>query len=181
MGIYDKVTGQNSLILKAPALFQICEQNIQDAGLILIQSTDQLLNIMRNFPEQIDVIKRDINNALSRYNATIETYKFLDEITAHELEHKRDYQGNLLKLKYQYLDKKIEDYSLTCNQYKSDPYATEDASIRFENPYLWDYVDAAINEQKKISEIDVQKRPSVQASLFEYQLLIFKFENHLIF
>jgi hypothetical protein len=182
INISDKATGQNSPILKAPAHLIVCEQNIQDAGLILIQRTDQLLSIMRNFPEQIAVIKRDIYNALSRYNGTIEKYKFFDELMAHESEHKKDYQENLLKLKKQYLDKIIENYTITCAKYKFNP---EDALLRaiseYKVTYIADYIDAVIIEQKKISENDVQNRPSVQASLYEYQLLIYKFENHLIF
>jgi len=91
----DNETNQNSIVLNPPTTLEICETNISNAGWILIKDTTQLLNILRNYPSQIPIIKKDIDSALSRYNK----YKFLDEIMAHELEHKSDYQKVIDELK----------------------------------------------------------------------------------
>ncbi len=169
-------------ILFGPIHLEICEDNIYNAGLILIQSTEQLMAILRQFPEQLEIIKKDIDSYLSRYDAPIIKYKFFDEIMAHELEHKQDYLNNLKKLKKDYLDDKINGYSNTCIEFKNDPEnKTENAITEYEMTYASDYIDKAILDQSTISEEDVQKRLSVQVSLFDYKLLIFKFENHLIF
>ncbi|MCZ7610244.1 MAG: hypothetical protein M5U17_08740 [Ignavibacterium sp.] len=181
MIITERETNLNSLVLNPPANLEICEQNINNAGLILIKSPEQLFNIIQKFPEQIEIIKKDIDSTLSRYNATIIKYKFYDEINAHELEHKKDYQNILTTLLTKYLEEKVNKYYLSCKQFKSDEYSTYKASSIFTNPYIWDYIDEAIKEQSKIFESDVQNRPRVQASLYEYIKMIFNFENHLIY
>ena len=57
MILTDIETNQNSPILKPEAILEVCENNISNAGLILISSTEQFLNILSQFPEQIPIIK----------------------------------------------------------------------------------------------------------------------------
>jgi len=79
------------------------------------------------------------------------------------------------------LDEKIEKYSITCKQYQTEPWPEFTALAKYRD-YLTKYIDEAIAEQtKRLDENNIQLRQSVQTSLFNYQNLIFKFENHKIF
>lgn len=181
MLLTDVETNQKSIILKPEALLEICEDNISRANLILIKDTVQLLNIMRNYPTQIPIIKKDIDSTLSRYNATIVRYKFLDEIMTHELEHKKDYESYLSALKQTFLEEPIEKYLFTCKQFNNDPYALSLAKTKYLK-IVQDYIKE-VNLQAHIKSDDnlVQQRLSVQGSLWKYKNLIFKFENKKIF
>ncbi|HSW56197.1 MAG TPA: hypothetical protein VLH59_14020, partial [Ignavibacteriaceae bacterium] len=181
MVLTDAETNQNSPILKPEAILEVCEDNITSAGVILINSTEQLLNIIRLFPEQIPIIKADMDSVLSRYNAGIIKYKFRQEILVHESEHKKDYESYLASLKTDLLDGKVMDYSLTCEQFNLDPYATDYAKIEYLR-----IVKEYIKESNRIAGIEIDElklhqRPSVQASLADYYILLYNYENRIIF
>ncbi len=181
MNLTDVETNQNSLILKPEAILEVCENNISSAGLILIYDTTQFKNIIRLFPEQIPIIKADMDSSLSRYGASVIKYKFRQEIIAHETEHKRDYESWLSKLKPEMLDKKAMDYTLTCSQFKSNPYAIEEANVEYLSIVI-DYIDESNQQASDNSdEISLHQRLSIQTSLFEYYNLLYKFENGIIF
>lgn len=181
MVLSDVETNQNSLILKPEAIFEICENNITNAGLILISSTEQVLNIIRQFPDQIPIIKNDMDSSLSRYGAQIVKYKFRQEIIAHETEHKKDYEYYLDSLKVDWLDARVIDYTYTCSQFKANPYATEEAKVEHLS-IVREYVEMSNREAfGRTDEIILHQRLTIQTSLFEYYNLLYKFENGIIF
>jgi len=181
MVLTDVETNQNSPILKPEAILEVCEDNITSAGVILVNSTEQLLNIIRQFPEQIPIIKSDMDSNLSRYNAGIIKYKFRQEILVHESEHKKDYESYLTSLKTEWLDRKVMDYFLTCEQFNLDPDATEYAKIKYQSIVIEYINEANTAANEHINEITLHQRPSVQASLADYYILLYNYENGIIF
>ena len=181
MVLTDVDNNLNSPILKPEAILEVCEDNISDGGLILINNTDELLSIIRQFPEQIPILKADMDSALSRYGASAIKYKFRQEIVAHETEHKKDYESWLSDLKPEMLDRKIMDYTLTCSKFKSNPYATEEAKVKYLSIVIAYIHESNQQASDHTDEISLHKRISIQVSLFEYYNLLYKFENGIIF
>ena len=182
MILKDKETGMPSLKLKPPVISEVCENNISNAGWILINSPEEVLNIIRLFPEQIPILKSDLDSALSRYGAMIQKYTFRLEIEKHEAEHLKDYMNWLLKLKEDWLNKKVTDHKLICQLFKNDPNYYESLADADFGVIVNEYIDKAIKEtNKSTDENKIQQRPSVQASLIDFYILIFKYENGLIF
>ena len=180
MILTDIETNQNSPILKPEAILEVCESNISNAGLILISDTTQFKNIITQFPEQIPILKADMDSSLARYGATLIKYKFRQEIVAHETEHKKDYEFYLDSLKTDWLDSRVVDYTLTCTQYNSNPHPIDLANAEHRTIVINYINETNIIANDRSDDLTLHQRPSIQASLADYYILLYKFENGII-